>query len=289
MTNWANLAAIIENASLNILQFDVHHRTSLEYRNRTLPFYIVSYVKEGTCRVRFKGQDYYAGPGDVVFLPPNAPHDHVKDNNDMTTFIWWHFTYRIAGIIDVLGMFDFPICFKLPDTERFEETFSQYVRCSTQPQRVSDIILKEAKAFELIAILLESAILQAQVSHNGVISNTFTQILSDLIKHPERNGFLKDLGVKYHMHPTYISNQFKKLFNISPIQFQKEIRVSKAKKLLMTESISVSEIAERLGYEDIDDFTRFFKNREGVSPLNFRKNFGKLNYENPISALISET
>ncbi|MCX7841653.1 MAG: AraC family transcriptional regulator [Clostridia bacterium] len=284
MSNWSNLSTIIENATLDILQFDVHHRTSLEYRNRSLPFYIVSYVKEGTCRVRFKGQDYYAGPGDVVFLPPNVVHDHVKDSGDLTIFIWWHFTYRIAGVLDVLNMFEFPVCFKLPDAERFEETFSQYVRCSANPKTISDIIMKEAKAFELIAILLESAISHAQISHNNLISNTFTHILEDIIRYPERNGFLKDLAKKYHMHPTYISNRFKKLFNISPIQFQKEIRISKAKKLLMTESLSVTEIAEKLGYEDVDDFTRFFKKREGVSPLKFKRHFGKFKNESPLSA-----
>lgn len=285
MNYWDNLAVIIENATLNIFQFDVHQRNSMDFRNRILPFYVVSYIKEGTCRLRYKNMDYYAGPGDVVFIPPNVIHDHVKDNNDLTTFMWWHFTFKIAGLIDVLSIFDFPVCFKLTDTQRFEKIFNQYVSCVTSPKSISDILLKEAKAFELISIILEAAISYNEVSLDNNFSNVFTRILADIIQHPEKQGFLKELGDKYHMHPTYISNQFKKLYNISPIQLQKELRIGKAKKLMMTENMPISQIAEILGYEDIDDFTRFFKSREGVSPLKFKKRIENNESGTPLNSI----
>jgi AraC family transcriptional activator of pobA len=46
--------------------------------------------------------------------------------------------------------------------------------------------------------------------------------------------------------------------------------VEKAKELLLGSQASVSEIAYSLGFEHLSHFTRFFKNKTGHTPRNFR-------------------
>nr|WP_239565825.1 AraC family transcriptional regulator [Paenibacillus sacheonensis] len=253
------------------MTFDVHSRTELNYRDRVLPCYVVSYIKEGSCRVRFEGKDYAAGPGDVIFLPPFIPHDHVKDTNENTVFMWWHFNYRIAGAMDVFRLFHLPVCFPLSNAERLEAIFSQYIGYAGKPGSIADLIMKEAKALELIAILLEAVVTTSGIRPTDRVSEAFSEILTDMVRHPERHYTLNELGEKYHMHPTYITNQFKKIFQLTPKQLQSKIRVDKAQKMLLADRTGIAQIGYSLGYADIDDFTRFFKNQVGVSPLAYRK------------------
>ncbi|QHT60826.1 AraC family transcriptional regulator [Paenibacillus lycopersici] len=267
MQPWLQL---IEKASLHIVQHDLHRRSELQQRNRVLPFYVVSYIKEGSCRLRLGGRDYQAKQGDVLFVPPNALHDHVKDSAEETVFLWWHFTLNIAGCMDALQLFHFPPVFRLPDPERFERAFLEYRRCAEQPASLADSLMKGAKALELIAILIDAALRQPDVRLKAVYADAFTSMLNELLDMPVSRVDLADLGERYHMHPTYISNQFKKIFGITPMQLQLQLRLQKAKQLLETEKRPIGEVAKLIGYEDTDDFSRFFKSKTGISPLRYR-------------------
>ncbi len=265
------LRILIEYAALKIVAFDVHSRTELNIRGRQLPWYVVSYMKEGSCRLRLDGQDYHAAPGDVVLIPPHTSHDHVKDTDENTVFMWWHFTYQLAGVMDVLRLFELPVCFSLPNAEKFEDSFSQYMKYASEPRSVADILMKEARALELMAIVLEAVIDRSESLLTVKPSGMFAQMLTDMLRHPERHYSLEDLRERYHMHPTYISNQFKRIFGLTPKQFQAKLRLEQAKKLLLADEKSITQIANALGYHDVDDFTRFFKKQEGLSPRAYKK------------------
>ena len=47
----------------------------------------------------------------------------------------------------------------------------------------------------------------------------------------------------------------------------------KAKKLLLSTSLSVAEVAEQSGYGDYRVFTKVFKKNEGVTPSQYRRDF----------------
>lgn len=51
------------------------------------------------------------------------------------------------------------------------------------------------------------------------------------------------------------------------------IRMEKAKKLLLSTSLSVAEVAQQSGYGDYHVFTKVFKKAEGVTPSQFRRDF----------------
>ena len=51
------------------------------------------------------------------------------------------------------------------------------------------------------------------------------------------------------------------------------MRLEKAKKLLVSTALSVAEIAEQCGYSDYRVFTKVFKKTEGITPSQFRRDF----------------
>ena len=70
--------------------------------------------------------------------------------------------------------------------------------------------------------------------------------------------------------PTLLYN-FKKYTGCSPIDFLVNVRLTKAKQLLLNSRKSVGEIAELCGFSSSNYFGLIFKQKENISPAHYRK------------------
>ncbi len=72
---------------------------------------------------------------------------------------------------------------------------------------------------------------------------------------------------KYHL-----SRIFKECFNISPQKMQEQLRMEKAKKLVLKNTISLTDITYQLGYTDLAAFSKTFNNHHHFPPSQYLKN-----------------
>ena len=73
--------------------------------------------------------------------------------------------------------------------------------------------------------------------------------------------------------PSYLSDMLRDLTGKNTQQHIHERLIEKAKEMLSTTSLSVSEVAYALGFEHSQSFNKFFKVKTKVSPLEFRQSF----------------
>ncbi|KUJ61300.1 hypothetical protein AR687_14035 [Flavobacteriaceae bacterium CRH] len=76
---------------------------------------------------------------------------------------------------------------------------------------------------------------------------------------------------KLNKSPKTLSNLFSSLSDRTPIDIIHERIMVHARKQIYHTTKSIKEIAYDLGYEDIQTFSRFFKNKEGLSPIQYRE------------------
>ena len=69
-----------------------------------------------------------------------------------------------------------------------------------------------------------------------------------------------------------LTNLFANHIEKSPLQIIQDRIFLEAKRILLNSEKSIKETAFELGFEDIQSFSRFFKNKHGVSPKEFRDN-----------------
>ena len=69
-----------------------------------------------------------------------------------------------------------------------------------------------------------------------------------------------------------LTNLFANHIQKSPLQIIQDRIFIEAKRILLNSEKSIKETAFELGFEDIQSFSRFFKNKQGVSPKDFRDN-----------------
>lgn len=67
-----------------------------------------------------------------------------------------------------------------------------------------------------------------------------------------------------------LTNLFAQYIEKSPLQIIQERIFLEAKRILLNSERSIKETSFELGFEDIQSFSRFFKNKQGVSPKDFR-------------------
>lgn len=78
----------------------------------------------------------------------------------------------------------------------------------------------------------------------------------------------------FHMSPQQLARDFKKLVGVSPSNYLTQIRLDRAKQLLLDTSMSNEQIASRVGFGNVKRLYRALQNSDGISPGQFRKNLG---------------
>lgn len=265
---------LAENAILDIVDYGVHVRSEMRTIGRKEPFYVMSYLKQGAAVLRMQGEEYLAKPGVVTIIPALVEHDHIMTSGEEAVFFWWHFNFKIAGMVDLLRFINLPATFTVKNRDDFEDLYMQYFELTQRPQSIYTSILRRAKGLEVMATLLESVLVANPTYDLRNISDGFTDILLWIVQHPEDRICLQRIAEKYNMHPTYISNRFKELFGVTPIKLHRQISMNKAKVMLGTTNLSVSEVAHFFGYDNLSSFTRLFSEYEGVSPSQCKRQQG---------------
>ena len=92
-----------------------------------------------------------------------------------------------------------------------------------------------------------------------------------IFKHANEDIDFLYLADRLNMSYSSLRILFKRETGLALKQFQLEIRLNQAKEILQHQDLTIAEIAERLGFSSGFYFSRLFKKKIGVSPLNYIK------------------
>lgn len=99
------------------------------------------------------------------------------------------------------------------------------------------------------------------------------RFLADNYANPELT--LKSVADYVGFNEKYLSTRFTKEAGTTFSAYLTDLRMQKAKNLMVSTDLRMYEISERVGYHNVEHFNRMFKKSFGVSPGDFRKNGGR--------------
>jgi YesN/AraC family two-component response regulator len=94
------------------------------------------------------------------------------------------------------------------------------------------------------------------------IQNYIQQNLSTTITPPQ-------LAAMGHISKSYLHRLFKKHLQTTPVHYINQIRIVAAQSLLLDTTYSIRDIAQSVGFEDVNYFSRVFKRLTGTTPSKF--------------------
>lgn len=122
---------------------------------------------------------------------------------------------------------------------------------------------------ELIGLILKNA---EELQHNSAKKQYFiSQLQNYIINNCCRSIRLTDLADFIERSPNYVTKIFKDVLDQSPIDYIHQVKIAKAFELLQTNSMSVSDISDHLGYCELSYFHRIFKKITGITPSSVQK------------------
>jgi AraC-like DNA-binding protein len=82
---------------------------------------------------------------------------------------------------------------------------------------------------------------------------------------------LDQLAQEAHMNKYYLSHAFKREYGVSPINYMISRRIEESKYLLAETDLSMSQIAQLLGFCSLSYFSQVFRRSQNISPMEFRQ------------------
>ena len=143
--------------------------------------------------------------------------------------------------------------------------------------QITDYILKPVNYEEFGTCIdnLKIALFQRQSSGAGEQreERTIHGITQYLQEHLAEEVSLSVLAEEFHLSAQYISQLFKNEIGVGFLTYLPNIRMERAKQLLLSTSLSIAEVSEQSGYSDYRVFTKVFKKSEGITPSQYRRDF----------------
>lgn len=231
-------------------------------------FILVTVSGEGA--LEYEGKKYRLDASSVAWIDCFQRHRYyTPEGKAPWVFFWLHFTglsvkgyyqqFRSGNGSPLLRVKNpLPFQNKIRDLITLEET------ASPKKEALSSMVIVEL----LTAILCLS--FKAAATSNG-IPRFLRETADEMDKRFTEYLSLTYFAEKHHVNASYLSREFRRHFGVTLKQYLTRKRISKAKEYLKYSDLTVSEIAERTGFENSSYFIRTFKKSEAVSPLAFRR------------------
>lgn len=133
----------------------------------------------------------------------------------------------------------------------------------THKQMLSSFIIKEIY-YRLLISPIGNELRQAHTT--GTQCNQIARAIAWMKENYTHALNVEELANFVNMSPTSFYRNFNKVTRISPVQYQKQLRLYEARRLMLAENISAETAAYKVGYESASQFNREYKRMFGMPP-----------------------
>lgn len=272
----------------SILRFENFPKPELTQRTKLISdFYQITLKKECPCKMQY-GQTVFDFDEGVIscFAPKQV------------SFVDQDFAFAKAGWIisfhpDFLR--SFPLSKKINAFGFFDYEVNEALILSEDEQKSMETIFEQVEKEYLLPIdkFSQDVMISAldllltycnryynrqfitRKVQNSELLNKVEKILNHYFQHSDEEKLPTPaiLASELNLSPKYLSDCLKELTGQTAQQLIHDKLIEKAKEVLTTTELSVSEIAYQLGFEFPQSFSKLFRQKTSQTPLGFRKSF----------------
>ncbi|WP_300665669.1 helix-turn-helix domain-containing protein [Fluviicola sp.] len=281
-----------EHPLISVIDFNAIQRPDdIGEVNWMFEFYQISLKRGISAKLKYGQQEYDFDEGVLFFISPNqvfgivAEQDTTIERSGWMLLIHPDFLWNtpLAKTIKQYDFFDYSVHEALFLSDKEETTLNGIVENIRQEYHSTiDKFSKHIIISQLESLLNYSErfynrqfITREQANHQ--VLDRLERVLSDYFKSDDLMS--KGLpSVQYvadslNVSPGYLSNLLRMLTGQNTQQQIHNKLIETAKEKLSTTDLTVSEIAYELGFEHLQSFSKLFKSKTSLSPLQFRQSF----------------
>jgi AraC-like DNA-binding protein len=280
-----------EHPLISILDY-AKLRTITNENTSTLLFgYYTISLKRGVSKMFYGQQKYDFDEGVLYFMAPNQILKTHHNPDEIVKRSGW------LLLIDPDFLWNTPLAKKMKQYEFFDYSVNEALFLSDKEEKIMNNIIENIQqeyhsnidkfSQDIIISQIETLLnysdrfYQRQFITRKITNHQILDRLEKILADYFENDHLVTKGlptVQYiadslNVSPSYLSGLLKMLTGQSTQQHIHDKLIQKAKEKLSTTNLSVSEIAYELGFEHPQSFSKLFKTKTKLSPLEFRQSF----------------
>lgn len=235
---------------------------------RVLNEYQLIFISEGKGIYQTSVGEYSVNAGTIMIVEPGTKHRYQPD----PTTGWTEYYVGFDGKLAEHFLSNTFIHLK---EQPIHHCGNQFEILDTY-QKIHDLVKSQKPGYHQIAsglILKLLGYINAQKKSENFDELQVEILVNDaknyIWEHVHENADLKKFSKIHSVSYSYFRKMFKLYTGIAPHQYYLDLKIMRAKELLVYGTKSVKEISYELGFESIHYFSRLFKKKTGVSPSQF--------------------
>lgn len=242
------------------------------YTHRFHSFWIIS---KGRGVYTLNGTSHTAEPGKLFVVSPGMTIERTADEDGPFEFYFIRFRYALSyeeeGVWHQEDSAEIP--FPLSGGYSIDNSPALLNACEglcNLMKRRGQIVQMRQRILFLELLTLIVSDLRAQIAAGGT-NAAIEQTIDHMVNHYSDNITLEELAKLAGLSPSHYSRLFKKYASCSPIHYLTQLRMDRAKELLILSDYRLKAVARSIGYEDELYFSRLFKKFVGMPPSQYAR------------------
>ncbi len=215
----------------------------------TLETYEIIFVTAGEVHIRESDKRYDLGPGELIVLSPGVEHVGTKESHGHTSFYWLHFFMSNGA----------PFFPKTATPHGGERALREIMHYARERRELAEVLL--------MRFLLE-------LNETERCGNKLAYAVDEYIRaNAIYRVSAKSTAEHFGFSTDYLSRVYRRQFGIDLKSGIIRHSLDYAESLLINTDYTIKEIAAACGFEDENNFVKFFGYHEGTTPSLFRNKF----------------
>lgn len=198
-----------------------------------------------------------------VLIPAHTPHSYGSSAEHPWTIWWCHFRGTdLRDVAEALGS-EHVAPISLRSLDRVTAQFDELIATLEQGQTPAHLLAATGIAWHLIA----------QIAVDRVLPETDTPVeraIRYLGQRIDSSVQVSELAALVNLSPSHLSALFRRTTGGGVTAFHISLKMARARSLLDTTTLTISEVAALVGYSDPLYFSRQFRRLHGLNPTSYR-------------------
>ncbi|MCP3807838.1 AraC family transcriptional regulator [Paenibacillus sp. Lou8.1] len=284
MEKQAELARLIERFSHQdgVLTTAIPSLHFVRSSNTTVPIHQVHepalcIVAQGRKVVMLAEESYHYGTSDYLVVSVDLPiSGQVIQASAEAPYLCLRLNFNPHQVLDLIKESALPTS-PMPDSRRglyVSQTNSllldaviRLVHLLENPQDVP--VLAPLVIREILYRILQGNQGESlkQLVMTGSHSNRIAEVIKRIKQDYDKPLRIEELSKLANMSPSSLHRHFKEVTAMSPMQYQKQLRLQESRRLLLSESTDAADVGFQVGYESPSQFSREYARLFGLPPI----------------------
>ncbi|MCX8956503.1 AraC family transcriptional regulator [Erwinia psidii] len=235
---------------------------------RTLSSYELIYVISGTLSLREEQRIFTLKKGESLLLFPGRKHQGISTFDKALKFYWLHFDMLYSHQENPSLQLTIPQHCQVADEESLLTLFRLFLNEQERGDR--------SYSLELLLILILQEIMRirpAMPAENDAGAALAWQAKKLIATQFHLPIGATELAQRLHCNVDYLGRVYRQTFSMTLTQALHQQRIMAAEKMLLSNAVTLSEVAALCGFNDAAYFRRVFRKLRSTTPAAWRRRY----------------